>query len=93
MTYKIEQLLVVAGNAGFLEQGWIAYHNFFNHNGHLFLGKIPGVDIDEFGDFPSLQSHATSVTSSRPPPRSRATSVTFTREPFGGASSGHVSLS
>lgn len=49
VTYKIEQFLVVGGNAGFLEQGWVAYHNFFNHNGHLFLGKIPGVDLDEFG--------------------------------------------
>jgi hypothetical protein len=49
VTYKIEQLLVVGGNAGFLEQGWIAYHNFLNHDGHLFLGKIPGVDLDEFG--------------------------------------------
>ena len=49
VTYKIEQLLVVGGNAGFLEQGWLAYHNFFNHDGHLFLGKIAGIDLDEFG--------------------------------------------
>jgi hypothetical protein len=49
VTYKIEQFLVVGGNAGFLEQGWLAYHNILNHDGHLFLGKIPGVDLDEFG--------------------------------------------
>jgi hypothetical protein len=49
ITYKIEQFLVVGGNAGFLEQGWLAYHNFFNHSGHLFVGKLPGIDIDEFG--------------------------------------------
>jgi hypothetical protein len=49
VTYKIEQFLVVGGNAGFLEQGWLAYHNLFDHAGHLFLGKIPGVNLDEFG--------------------------------------------
>ena len=49
VTYKIEQFLVVGGHAGFLEQGWLAYHNLFNHYGHLFVGKIPGVNIDEFG--------------------------------------------
>jgi hypothetical protein len=49
VTYKIEQFLVLGGNAGFLEQGWLAYHHLFNHSGHLFVGKIPGINLDEFG--------------------------------------------
>jgi len=49
ITYKIEQFMVVGGQAGFLEQGWLAYHNLFDHAGHLFLGKVPAINLDEFG--------------------------------------------
>jgi hypothetical protein len=49
VTYKVEQFMLVGGQQGFLEQGWLAYHNFFNHDGHLFVGKLPGINLDEYG--------------------------------------------
>lgn len=49
VTYKIEQFMVVGGQAGFLEQGWFAFHNIFDHSGHLFVGKIAGINLDEYG--------------------------------------------
>ncbi len=49
VTYKIEQFMVAGGQAGFLEQGWLAFHNLFGRFGHLFVGKIPAVDLDEYG--------------------------------------------
>jgi hypothetical protein len=52
MTYKVEQFIWVGGQGGFLEQGWVAYHNLFNHDGHLFVGKLPAINMDEFGDAP-----------------------------------------
>ena len=49
VTYKIEHYLTVAGNAGFLDEGWIGYHNILNHYGHLFVGKLASLNLDEFG--------------------------------------------
>ncbi len=49
ITYKVEQLLEAGGQAGFLDQGWVGYHNLFNHNGHLFAGKIAALNLEEFG--------------------------------------------
>jgi len=47
-TYKIEQLVWAGGKAGSLDQTWIAYSNLFNHDGHLFVGKLAPINIDEF---------------------------------------------
>jgi hypothetical protein len=49
ITYKVEQLLEVQGQTGFLDQGWIGYHNLFDHHGHLFVGKVAGLNLEEFG--------------------------------------------
>ena len=49
VTYKIEQLLEVQGQAGFLDQGWVGYHNLLNHHGHLFVGKLAALNLEEFG--------------------------------------------
>jgi hypothetical protein len=49
LTYKIEQVVADGGQAGFLDQGWVAYHNFFDHDGHLFIGKLAAINLDEFG--------------------------------------------
>jgi hypothetical protein len=51
VTYKIEQLLTAGGHAGVLDQGWVSYHNFFDHHGHLFVGKLAEVNLDEFSAF------------------------------------------
>jgi hypothetical protein len=50
-TYKAEQLLTAGGHAGVLDQGWVAYHNLFHHHGHLFVGKLAEVNLDEFSAF------------------------------------------
>jgi hypothetical protein len=49
VTYKIEQFIFFGGQGGYLEQGWLAYHNLFNHDGHLFVGKLPAINLDEYG--------------------------------------------
>jgi hypothetical protein len=49
LTYKIEHYLTVAGTAGFLDQMWIGYHNLLNHSGHLLVGKVASLNLDEFG--------------------------------------------
>jgi hypothetical protein len=49
VTYKVEQVVASAGNAGFLNQGWVAYHNILDHHGHLFVGKISAINLDEQG--------------------------------------------
>ncbi len=48
LTYKIEQLLVAGGQTGFLDQTWVAYHNILDHRGHLFVGKLPEINLDEY---------------------------------------------
>jgi hypothetical protein len=47
-TYKIEQLIVAGGQSGFLDMVWVAYHNLLNHSGHLFVGKVPEINLDEY---------------------------------------------
>jgi len=51
LTYKIEQLLTAGGHAGVLDQGWVAYHNILDHHGHLFVGKLAELNLDEFSAF------------------------------------------
>jgi hypothetical protein len=51
VTYKIEQLITAGGRDGVLDQGWLAYHNILNHHGHLFVGKLAEVNLDEFSAF------------------------------------------
>jgi hypothetical protein len=48
-TYKVEQLLEAQGQAGFLDQAWVGYHNLLNHHGHLFVGKLAALNLEEFG--------------------------------------------
>jgi hypothetical protein len=48
-TYKVEQLLLAQGQAGFLDQAWVGYHNLLNHHGHLFVGKLAALNLEEFG--------------------------------------------
>jgi hypothetical protein len=49
-TYKVEQLIVAGGQTGFLDETWIAYNNLLNHRGHLFVGKMPEINLDEYAD-------------------------------------------
>jgi hypothetical protein len=49
VTYKVEQLLEAGGQTGFLDQGWVGYHNLFDHSGHLFVGKVAALNLEEFG--------------------------------------------
>jgi hypothetical protein len=49
VTYKIEQAVANDGQAGFLDQGWVAYHNVLHHEGHLFIGKLAAINLEEFG--------------------------------------------
>jgi hypothetical protein len=51
VTYKIEQLFTAGGHAGVLDQAWIGYHGFLNHHGHLFVGKLAEINLDEFSAF------------------------------------------
>jgi hypothetical protein len=51
VTYKIEQFLTLGGHDGLLDQGWIGYHNLLNHHGHLFVGKLAELNLDEFSAF------------------------------------------
>lgn len=48
LTYKFEQILVAGGQTGFLYETWLAYNNLLNRRGHLFVGKLPEVSIDEY---------------------------------------------
>jgi hypothetical protein len=50
-TYKVEQLLAAGGRGGVLDQVWVAYHNFLDHHGHLFVGKLAEINLDEFSAF------------------------------------------
>ncbi len=47
-TYKVEQLLTVNGQTGFLDETWIAYNGLFNNRGHLLVGKMPEINLDEY---------------------------------------------
>jgi hypothetical protein len=48
VTYKVEQLIVAGGQTGFLDETWVAYHNILDHHGHLFVGKLPEINLDEY---------------------------------------------
>jgi hypothetical protein len=50
-TYKVEQLLTAGGRAGVLDQAWVGYHNLLDHHGHLFVGKLAAINLDEFSAF------------------------------------------
>jgi hypothetical protein len=49
-TYKVEQLIVAGGQTGHLDETWIAYNDLLNHDGHLFVGKLPEINLDEYAD-------------------------------------------
>jgi hypothetical protein len=49
-TYKVEQLLRAGGTAGELGEVWVGYHNLLNHHGHLFVGKLAQISLDEYSD-------------------------------------------
>jgi hypothetical protein len=49
LTYKIEQVMLASGHAGFLDQGWLTYHNILHRDGHLFVGKLSAINLDEYG--------------------------------------------
>jgi hypothetical protein len=49
-TYKVEQLIVAGGQPGHLDETWIAYNNLLNHRGHIFVGKLPEINLDEYAD-------------------------------------------
>jgi hypothetical protein len=49
VTYKIEQLLSANGQSGFLDQAWVGYHDILNRSGHLFVGKLAALNLEEFG--------------------------------------------
>jgi len=49
-TYKVEQLIVAGGQTGFLDETWIAYNNLLDRKGHLFVGKLPEINLDEYAD-------------------------------------------
>jgi hypothetical protein len=46
-TYHVEQWLWYVGQAGFLDETWIAYHGIAKHSGHLYAGKLAALNIDE----------------------------------------------
>jgi hypothetical protein len=46
-TYHVEQWLQYLGQPGFLDETWLAYHGIANHNGHLYVGKLAALNIDE----------------------------------------------
>jgi hypothetical protein len=48
VTYKVEQLVVAGGQTGFLDETWVAYHNILDHHGHLFVGKLAEINLDEY---------------------------------------------
>jgi hypothetical protein len=48
LTYKVEQLVDAGGQAGFLDQTWVAYHNILDRHGHLFVGKLAQINLDEY---------------------------------------------
>jgi hypothetical protein len=66
VTYKIEQVVADAGQAGFLDQGWFAFHNFFDHHGHLFVGKLAAINLEEFGG-PDILADVNDAGQSRVP--------------------------
>jgi len=66
VTYKIEQVVADAGQAGFLDQGWVAYHNFLHHDGHLFIGKLAAINLEEFGG-PDILADVNDAGQSRVP--------------------------
>jgi hypothetical protein len=66
VTYKIEQAVADAGQAGFLDQGWVAYHNFLDHDGHLFIGKLAAINLEEFGG-PDILADVNDAGQSRVP--------------------------
>jgi hypothetical protein len=66
LIYKIEHVVADAGQAGFLDQGWVAYHNFFQHHGHLFIGKLAAINLEEFGG-PDILADVNDAGQSRVP--------------------------
>jgi hypothetical protein len=66
VTYKIEQAMANDGQAGFLDQGWVAYNNFLHHDGHLFIGKLAAINLEEFGG-PDILADVNDAGQSRVP--------------------------
>jgi hypothetical protein len=66
VTYKIEQVAADAGQAGFLDQGWVAYNNLFDRSGHLFIGKLAAINLEEFGG-PDILADVNDAGQSRVP--------------------------
>lgn len=50
-TYHIQQWIYEASQAGGLDTAWVAYNNFFNGAGHIFVGKLEVPAPSEFSQW------------------------------------------
>jgi len=50
-SYHVQQWLVQDNQPGGLDTMWIAYHDLFNRDGHLFIGKMPPPAPSEFSQW------------------------------------------
>ncbi len=47
VTWHIEQWITFVGRPGFLDTTWVAFNGIAHHTGHLFVGKLPALNMDE----------------------------------------------
>ena len=57
-TYNAEHGVTLNGEPGWLLNTWLGYHGLLGGKGHLFVGKLTALNLDEFGG-PSLLSDVT----------------------------------
>jgi hypothetical protein len=50
-TYHVQQWIWQASQAGGLDTAWLAYNNFFNGSGHIFVGKLQVPAPSEFSQW------------------------------------------
>lgn len=58
-TYHMQQWIYQDGQPGGLDTAWITYNNLFHHNGHLFVGKMPGTTASPLSQWFDLAAFAT----------------------------------